>query len=184
MKTYGKEPESLSSITATMLSDLSEFPPESILRAFKTHAQRNQEFPTTADIIGLIKRNGRPPLKESDIIAIRKKEVCDWTRAEAEMVEEWQAQQQDGWRDFADPLKDEATLQENLRLRGELGQLRQEVRRLTELLAETRREKRLDPPKPSHREKVENTIRAMKAEGAPAQDIQLFAESQGMADLA
>src|SRR4051812_42867699 len=70
MKTYGKEPESLEGITRIFKRALSAFSVDHILRAVSTHAQRSQEFPTVADIVGLIRRNGRPPLTESQYIAI------------------------------------------------------------------------------------------------------------------
>ncbi len=73
IKTYGKEPESLDSIIEGFDCDLAGYPAEKSLLAIKTHSQRSQEFPTTADIIGLIRRNGRPPLTEAQFVAINRK---------------------------------------------------------------------------------------------------------------
>jgi len=181
MKTYGKEPESLASITAVMLSDLAEFAPEKIMQAFKTHAQRNEEFPTTANLVSLIRRNGKPSLRESDIIAIRKKDGEDRTSAEWAMLKDWDEQQQEGWRDIADAQKDMATLQENLRLRQEVKQLTEEVRRLGDLLTEIRRSQGIERPESTLTDKVQNTIAAMRSSGASEEEIAAFSKQYGIA---
>ena len=181
MKTYGKEPESLASITATMLADMADFPPDKILAAFRTHAQRSQEFPTTADLVGLIRRNGKPPLKESDIIAIRKKDGQDRTSEDWALLKEWDADQQQGWKEFSDPAKDAATLEENVRLRQKMVGLELEVKRLNELLHQERMAKGLEKPKPSMQEKIQKTINAMRAAGAPEDDIETFIKDCGIA---
>lgn len=129
MKTYGKEPESLESIIRIFKKDLAKYPTEKILKAISTHAERNDEFPTVSDISGLIKRNGRAPIKESDIISIRKKEVCDWSRAEGQLVEEWNRQQREVWHDVDDAQRQSDIQQENLRLRNKVKELESEIKR-------------------------------------------------------
>ena len=174
MKTYGKQPEALLSITKVMLRDLADFPPEKILNAFKLHAQRSDEFPTTADIIGLIKRNGRPPLRESDIIAIRKKPGDTRTDDEWAMLREWEAQQQDGWRDESEPMRDTSLAVENARLRQEVIGLKGEIKRLSGQLHEARMAKGLEKPKPSQQQKLADTVKAMRDGGATEADIDEF----------
>lgn len=175
MKTYGKEPESLSSITATMLRDLSDFPADKILKAFKLHAQRSEEFPTTANIYGLIKRNGKPPLSKETFIAISKKHGEDRTSEDWQYLRDYQAEQNDGWEEVPDQAKSNATLNENTRLRQELIELKREVKRLSDLLHEERMRKGIEKPKPDLMESLTRTINAMRTEGAKQEDIAEFA---------
>ncbi len=181
MKTYGKEPESLDSIISLFNEGLADFPVDKINAAFRLHAQRSAEFPTLADIVGIIRRNGKPTLKESDIIAIRKKDGEDRTGAEWAMLKEWDAQQQEGWRDDPDPQKDAAMLTENLRLRQHVSDLKDEIRRLSDLLREVRVAKGIEPQAPSLAEKVDRTIRAMRESGAPETDVSTFASQYDIA---
>lgn len=178
MKTYGKQPEALASITTTMLNDLSDFPAETIMKAFKTHAQRNQEFPTTADIIGIIKRNGKPALKESDVIAIRKKDAELRTGDDWKLLRDWDYQQSDGWSDnYYDTAKEESKDAEITRLRMEIQELRRENGRAW---AEVKN-LRSSQPIPSHEigleERIKNSVDDMRARGAPESDIQEFLEA-------
>lgn len=130
MKTYGKAPESLDSIIAVMLRDLEGYPRDKVMAAFKLHAQRSAEFPTTADLIGIIKRNGKPPLRESDVIAIRRKDGELRTPEEWAMLREWDAQAAEGWgSEYRNEQKERATLEENIRLRQRVAELEAEVRR-------------------------------------------------------
>ena len=180
MKTYGKEPESLGSITRVMLNDLADFPPEQIIAAFRTHAQRSSEFPTTYDLIGLIRRNGRPPLRESDVIAIRKKAGEDRTPDEWGMLREWDREQTDGWHVPSDPAKSAADSGELRRLRQENITLKAEIKRLGGLLHEVRQANGLERPSIPMQEKVLNTIRAMRAGNASIEDIEAFSSANGM----
>ncbi len=176
MKTWGKEPESLEGIIRTFSRDLAEYPAEKILKAISTHARRSQEFPTTADIDGMIKRNGRPPLRESDIIAIRKKSGEDRSAAEWQMLRDWEMQQQTGWDDYQpDPTRAERHREENNRLREEIDALKAENRRLAGLLADAKRQ----PPesKITQDVRIQNTINWMKETGASQYEIDQFIQS-------
>jgi hypothetical protein len=180
LKTYGKEPESLQGIISLFTEVLSGFTPDKINAAFKTHAERSAEFPTPADIVGLIRRNGRPPIKESDVIAIRKKDGQDRTLKEWKMLREWDAEQQEGWRDDDDQVKGEASQQENTRLRQEIITLKGENGRLKELLSKARQEKGIETPVLTVQQKVVATIQAMRLGGANEADVESFASSYGM----
>lgn len=176
MKTYGKEPESLESITKIFTTDLEEFPAETVLKAIATHAKRCDEFPTVADIHGLIKRGGKPPLKESDIIAIRKKDGEDRTSAEWQMLRDWEAEQQGGWATQPDPARQQADLQENIRLRQKVKELEAENRRLGYLVQE---QKQNPPTKPSFDEQsaIDKTVAWLESVGAPQADIDSVRQS-------
>lgn len=185
MKTYGKEPESLESIIRIFTRDLGHFPADKVMKAISVHSQRSQEFPTVSDIVGLIKRKGKPPLKESDIISIRKKDGEFRTPEEWQMLREWDNEQQEGWSDEPDPVKDAATLAENIRLRAELTALKAEYQRLGDMLKAEREGKPLPPPRPlktAHtlEEKIKNTIAQMKADGAHQEDIDQFCRDYGV----
>lgn len=183
MKTYGKEPEALESITQVILRDMEGFPADQVMRAIKTHCSRSQEFFTSADLIGIIKRNGKPPLKESDIVSIRKKDGEDRTSAEWKMLKEWEDQQQDGWNEFPDPAKDAATLAENLRLRSRIAELEQDNAKAWKEVKRLRHFENIQVivANESDLEKVNRTVEHMKAAGCPQADIDAFKQQQGIA---
>lgn len=128
-KLYGRGVENTGQVITLFHRMLAQYPGEKAVKAFQVWLERSQEFPTPADIIGLIKRNGKPPIRESDIIAINKKDGADRTRAEWKMLREYEEQQQDGWEENED--KQQFTLQENLRLRDEIAKLQAENRKLS-----------------------------------------------------
>lgn len=175
-KMYGRAPDSMETVTMLFHSLLGKYPAKKVINAFEMWLERSQEFPTPADIIGLIKRRGKPPIKESDIITIRKKEVCDWTRAEGRLVEEWEAQQREEWQDDSDPHKAEDTQKEMARLRQQVREQRSEIQRLNALLAETRIAKGMEPPP----DRVSNTLRFMQASGCTQCDIDEFCATMGV----
>lgn len=148
---------------------LAQYPGEKAVKAFQVWLERSQEFPTPSDIIGLIKRNGKPPIKESDIIAINKKDGADRTRAEWKMLKEYEAQQNEGWEENED--KQQFTLQENLRLRDEIAKLQDENRKLSIMLRSA-----ISQPIPQIKlpDKIERTIEEMKRTGCSEKDIQEF----------
>lgn len=178
-KLFGREPESFDSYTKVILSDLAEYPASQVLLALKTHSMRSQEPPTTADLAMLIRRKGKPPLKESDIIAIRKKDGEHRTSAEWEMLREWEAQQSEGWDDF-DPGRERRISQDNIALRKQVQELKEENRRLAELLNQTKVAKGLERPKPSEDERIRNTIFVMRESGASEGELVEFLATMGI----
>lgn len=180
MKTYGKEPEALDGIIAVMMRDLQDFEPQTVLRAFSTHAQRSQEFPTTADIVGLIKRNGKPPMLESRYISISRKNGEDRTDEEWRYLKAYESEQASGWNDTHDTAKQDDFREENIRLRQEGFEARMENKRLNRVIDEMRAKlAEPAPPPPSHAEKVRRTIAAMAAANFPKADIDAFRAQQG-----
>lgn len=176
MKTYGKEPESLESIIAIFANDLADYPLEKIMMAIKTHSQRSSEFPTIADIVLLIRNNGRPLLKESDIIAIRKKDGEHRTRAEWAMLREWESQQSEAWQSTGSDSV--VAVAENERLRKELAEAKKENSRLQEIMRlDDLRKNYIPPAPPKPQDKIQNTINAMKAQGYTDSDIEEFINS-------
>ena len=179
-KLYGRDPGNSEAITEMFHAMLAPYPASHCLRAFEIWLERSQEFPTPANIIGIIKRKGKPPLKESGIIAIRKKDGEFRTREEWAMLREWEAEQVEGW-DLPDEQKHEAMVQENIRLRQQVRTLTAETERLSGLLHQARVAKGLEPVKPSLAERIAATVRVMRAGGASEDDIAMFEASHGAA---
>lgn len=177
-KVFGKEPESFENYISVIVSDCKHLPTEKILKAIITHSQRSNEPPTPADIIGLVKRNGRPPIKESEIIAIRKKAGEDRTTDEWEMLKEWEEQQTTGWgSDYSNPEKDTALLQENIQLRKKIHDLQKSYDELASLLRSERMQKGIIQKPPTLKEKIQRTAEDMKAQGKSQEEIDEFLES-------
>lgn len=182
MKTYGKEPESLGSIVEIFTTDLAEYPAETILLAIKTHSKRSQEFPTVADIVGLIHRNGRPPLSRETYIGISKKDGEARTPDEWRYLRDYEAEQHgEEWgtehRDQRQEAADRAELE---RLRWDVEALRDENRRLATLLHEARMSKGLERPKPSLEQQIQQTVTAMRQGGASEADVEEFLRPYGL----
>lgn len=180
-KLYGREPEAFEASVQVIQRVLSGYPAEKAEKAVLTWLERSAEFPTPADLVGLIKRNGKPPLRESDIIAIRKKEGADRTREEWDALKEWDAQQSEGWGGADDQAKLDATLADNIRLRNEIMGLRDEVRRLSDLL-KAREAVSLEqapaapPPRPvpSLKERIDAVVSSMRLFGASEEEVAQF----------
>lgn len=185
MKTYGKEPESLDGITRTLLKDLADFPAEKILKAFSVHATRSQEFPTTCDIVGLIKRNGRPPLKESDVIAVRKKDGEDRTQADWQLLREWEAQQREGFEEDFSEEKQASLISDNARMRTQIQAQQAEIERLGRLVNKLRFERNepqglASPMLADKQTKIQRTLDFMRQTNTPESDIKQFALEHGV----
>lgn len=178
-KLYGRDPGSLEAVTQVFHSALGRFPADKVFRAFNTWLERSHEFPTPADIVGLIKRCGKPPMTEAQFIAISKKEGEDRTEAEWQFLRDWNREQEEGWADD-DQEREKRTIAENIRLRERIKFLEAENNRLIDMM-------RLPPPasaavsKPTAEDKARATIAEMKAQGAPPEYIEEFALASGIA---
>lgn len=178
LKTYGKEPESLDSIIDVMLETLADFEPEQIERAWKIHTQRSPEFPTPADIVGLIRRGGKPPLERSIYIAASKKEGCDRTAEEWDYIRDYEREAMQGDPAIVrhpEDVESSATIIRNLK--AQLIAEQKENARLQELLRDARQAKGIGVPVIPLSDKVQNTIDYMRKTGASEEDIQEFINS-------
>jgi hypothetical protein len=178
LKVWGKDPDSLEGAVALFQMTLAGYPMEKIRKGFKIHLSRSGEMPTPADIVGLIKRNGKPPLSQAMYIAISKKDGEDRTDADWQYIREYEADQREGFSEMSDPVKDEATAIENSRLRKELMYLCDEVKRLADLLHAERKRNGLEKAKPTLQAKIDATIEAMREGGASEADIDEFRKGQ------
>lgn len=180
-KLYGRDLGNAGVITEMFHAMLGKYPATHVVRAFELWLERSQEFPTPADIIGIIKRKGKPPLSRETYIAISKKaaelrDASDW-----QFLREYEAEQRDEVSGFEDEAKAEVTLQENVALRQQVKGLTAETKRLTDLLHQARIARGLEPVKPSHAQKVAATVAAMRSGGASEEDIAAFEASEGVA---
>ncbi|OWK35417.1 hypothetical protein [Fimbriiglobus ruber] len=137
-------------------------------------------IPDPADIVGLIKRNGKPPLSQAVYIAIQKKAGEDRSPEDWQYLREYEAQQREEFEGPHDARQAEEVQQENRRLRTELIDFRKECKRLAKLLHEARIVKGIEPPLRTTEEKVRATITAMRESGASAEDVEQFAREHGV----
>lgn len=173
-KLYGRDPGSLEAVNQVFHSVLGRYPGEQVVRAFEIWVERSQEFPTPADIVGLIRRRGKPPLSREMYIAISRKDGEDRSGDEWQYLRDYEAEQLTEDSEFPDTRKDEAARQENRRLRDEVRELRVENERLVEQLREARGSQGLERPQPSREQKIRATAKAMRDAGAPEADIEAF----------
>lgn len=179
-KVYGRQPENVEVINQAFHSVLGKYPANSVIRAFELWLERSQEFPTPADIVGLIKRNGKPPFSQARYVAIQKKDGEHRTPEDWQYLREYEAAQSEEFDGPRDTPYVEEVNRENQRLRAELTNLRRENKRLTALLHDTRAAKGFERPAPTVEEKVRATISAMRSFGASEEDVELFARENGV----
>ena len=175
MKTYGKEPESLESITAIFARDLADYPADKIMKAIKTHSQRSQEFPTVADIIGLIKRNGKTAPTKEMYISASKMDYEDRSYEQHRIIKEYEAEYHESeWgTEHSDPVKAESHLLENAALRNQIAELRRENDMAWNEI-KTLRQAQAKAPEPSKQDRINKTIEFMKQSGSSQADIETF----------
>lgn len=181
-KMYGRQPENIEVINQVFHNILGKYPSGIALKAFEVWMERSQEFPTPADIVNLIKRNGKPPLSKEIYIAINRKDPEDRNGNDWAYLREYEEQAHDEvfGSDFIDEKKQEINISEGQRLRSEIITLRDENERLAKLLHEARMAKGIEKPKPTHEQKIKDTIAYMKQTGAGDDDVQAFIASQGL----
>ncbi len=175
-KIYGRQPENIEVINRLFHSILGKFSSEKVIRAFEIWLEKSQEFPTPADIVGIIKRNGKPPLSREIYIAISKKDGADRTKDDWQYLRDYEAEQNGEAWGLPDEQKESVTLQENIRLRQQLKKIQDDYREISALLS-VERNKKTEIPIISQQDKIQRTIDAMRNNGAPEEDIQAFRES-------
>lgn len=182
-KMYGRAPDSLETVALLFHNMLGKYPADKVIKAFELWLERSQEFPTPADIVGLLRRNGKPPLSKERYIAISKKDGQDRTPDDWQYMREYEKEQDtEEWgTEIVDEIKDSSTLQENIRLRTELRELRAEYGRLSELLRQERQKIPSLLPEVPLNDRVQRTIDAMRQGGAPQEDIDEFLKQYGSA---
>jgi len=184
-KLYGRDLGDAGTVINLFHQLLGKYPGAKVISAFEVWLERGQEFPTPADIINLIKRNGRPPLKESDVIAVRRKDGEDRTKADWDLLREWDAQQREGFEEDFSEEKQASLIQDNARMRVEIINLKAEIERLGVLVNKLRFERNesqslASPMMADKQTKIQRTIDFMRQTNTPESDIKQFALEQGV----
>jgi hypothetical protein len=136
---YGRDVADAGLISELFHRVLGGEPAELVLKAFEFWIARSPEMPTPSDILGLIRRKGKPPHLESRYIAIQRKDPADRTYAETLYCRDFEAEQDRGWEEH-NPETPPAPRQsdEVLRLRAQIARIRAENAKLAELLERER----------------------------------------------
>lgn len=182
---YGRAPDSMETVIEVFHGLLAKYPAEKALKAMETWIERSQEFPTVADIVGLIQRNGRPPVSKEIYIAISKKDGADRTAEDWQYMRDYEAEQRGeewGESESAKINSISAVRRENARLHAEIKRLTAELNRVAGLLRIGR-----ENPQPMHQqapmgEKIFRTVQAMRDGGAAQNDIEEFIASSAHSD--
>lgn len=173
-KLYGREPGTAEVVTDMFHAVLAKYPADKVIMAMQTWVERSQEFPTPADIISLIKRNGKAPITEAMYVAANRKDGADRTGEDWEIIREFEADRLTGWDDYKPEPDHYRELQAEItRLRHENAALWDEKERAWGEVRKCRAGLDL-MPKPTLSEKVQRTVDAMKAAGSPQADIDEF----------
>lgn len=181
-KLYGKSPESLEPVIKVFREQLGEYTTEQVVMAFDTHIQRSQEFPTVADIAGLIRRDGRQSISDAMYVTIAKKDWEDRTAQEQQAMSDYESERLEGW-DSISPHKAETLRADNEYLRKELKSKGDEINRLNEIIRSYRAKQPFTAPAPMpQQQRIENTIKHMQESGASEEEITEFKQSCGIID--
>jgi hypothetical protein len=79
LKVYGKTPEQLTNTIKLFALALADHHIGDVQAAFVAYLKNHQEIPTPSDIIGYIRRKGRPPLDRSVYIGLcQKRQQTAW----------------------------------------------------------------------------------------------------------
>jgi len=183
-KLYGRDVANSGTIIDLFQRMMGKYPADKVIRAFEIWMERSQEFPTPADIISLIKRNGKPPLKESDIIAIRKKDGQDRTPDDWKKLHEWENEQKGGGESDNDAQARVHTDRvENTRLRLRVAELEAKNAKAWGIVKNMRSitpVAKISPSAPED-DKIQRTISHLIAAGVPENIINEFKEEAGNA---
>lgn len=79
LNVYGKTPEQASGALRLFSMVLADYTIEQITTAFTQYLHNHRDMPTPSDIVGYIRREGRPPLDRSIYISLcKKRELTAW----------------------------------------------------------------------------------------------------------
>lgn len=91
-KIYGRAPEAYEVINRMFHNVLADFPADDVVKATKFWLQNSPEFPTPADIRGIV-QTGRFPIPQSMYIAAQKKKDYQRTYQDWETIKLYEAQE-------------------------------------------------------------------------------------------
>lgn len=181
---YGREAESFDAVTQVFHQIMGKYPASKVLKAFEIWVEKSQEFPTPADIVGLIKRNGKPPLSKEMFIAISKKPGEDRTAEDWQYLRDFEADQRgETWgAEQEDRRKIDDLTADNAKLRHEIRRMQQEIERLSGIILEMKKGQNISTKiEIPMTERITKTIEFMRQTGSSEQDIEAFRMQQGVA---
>lgn len=176
---YGRDPQSLAASTFVFHQVLGDYPADLVELAIKRWIQREQQYPTPADIDGMIRRNGKPVVERATAAAIYRQPRDTWTAEQESIIGRFEAQQDDDNLGYI-PEQRKADLEESniiREMKKEIANLKSENIRLQALLRESRQQNALPSPKLAIQQRIENTVANMRASGASQGHITEFLES-------
>jgi len=172
---YGKKPDSLKAVANAFQNILSEQSIVDIQKAFDIWMKRESQFPTPADIYGLIQRDGKPPLCKVMYVGISQKDAYHRTSADWEYLKEYETHQRTG--DNSNTLtkvgKENHYLKKaNNNLKSQLANIKTHNDILCQKIASLENKNYQAKTKPVN--KIDATVKFMRANGASEEDIQEF----------
>lgn len=79
LRVYGKSPEQVMGAVKLFAMVLGKYSLTQVQDAFRAYLEHHADMPTPADIVGYIRRSGRPPMDKAFYIALcQKKERTAW----------------------------------------------------------------------------------------------------------
>jgi len=168
--TYGKTADDMAIMVDGFITDLAEFPGDKVMLAFRTHARHCDRMPTLKDIRGLIERNGRAEVKESDIIALRQKADWEKTPDDWALIRDYENRLYVGWGGKSDTEKIAELRHENKKLRERIKAL--EANNSSKKIGQSTVCKSFSASIPDSKSQLEQTIDWMRQTGASYKAIQ------------
>lgn len=96
LKTYGKQPEQMESVTKLFMFALADYPTEKIVEAMAYYVKNYTDFPAPADIVQIIERGNKPPFDRAVYTTISKKHPADRSSDEWAYMREYERFMIDG----------------------------------------------------------------------------------------
>ena len=175
---YGKKPESLKAVSSVFQQTLGEHCIADIQQAFALWIKRESKFPTPADINGLIERDGKPPFSDAMYVSLNKKDPYDRTSEDWEYIQEFESYKRSGGNNNITKMKENNAFlrKENRELKEQIVKLNTENDLLSNRIAFHEKKKQEIKTKPVN--KIKNTVKFMREQGASNDDIKLFVDEE------
>ena len=176
---YGKKPESLKAVSKLFQQILGDHCVGDIQKAFDIWMKRESQFPTPADIYGLIERDGKPPLCKAMYVNIGKKDAYHRTSADWEYIKEYESYQRTG--DSSNTLakvgiENDYLRKANNNLKDQITKLKTQNDIYCQKIATL--EKKEYEVKTEPVNKMNRTVQYMRESGSSDEDIQKFIDEE------
>jgi len=176
---YGKKSDSMKATAQTFQRILSNHCIADIAQAFDIWMKRQTQFPTPADIYGLIERNGKPPLSKVMYVNISKKDAYHRTSDDWEYIKEYELYQRTGdSNNTLTKVGNENTYlkKANNNLKDQISKLKAQSDIYCQKIAALEKKKYEIKTEPVN--KIDATVKFMRESGASEEDIQIFIDGE------